>query len=145
MDKNQDLSFRVFSVFHHHSNAYENLYVASNILYKDGMSAWCADCHGNFHGSGNTGSPEPWFRHPQDETINGAIYADYTYWSGSISNRVPVEAYNVSVTLPSDIPSDYDEVFCLSCHEAHGSANKYGLVYADGSKMLSTCQQCHNQ
>lgn len=121
-------------------NAPAQVYVPANILYRSGMSDWCNDCHTNFHGNNETGSPEPWFRHPQDLTIYGRTYADYSYWEGTITNRVEVES-------PSDIlvPSADDEVFCLSCHKAHGSANKSSLIYADGNTTLSTCQQCHNQ
>ncbi len=121
-------------------NSPAQVYVPSNVIYQSGMSDWCNDCHTNFHGASETGSPEPWFRHPQDITISGKSHADFTYWSGTISNRMEVES-------PTDlvVPSTDDEVFCLSCHKAHGSANKSSLIYADGVGMLSTCQQCHNQ
>lgn len=121
-------------------NSPAEVYAPSNILYRIGMSDWCNDCHTDFHGTSETGSPEPWFRHPQDVTIYGRNYADYNHWSGTIANRVEVES-------PYDmiVPSADDEVFCLSCHKAHGSANEANLIYADGGGMLSTCQQCHNQ
>lgn len=118
------------------------VYAPSNLKYKSGMSAWCNDCHGDFHGrtANEEGTAEPWLRHPQSEPLSGAYGADYAHWSGTIDNRVPVET-------PSDdaIPSTDDRVFCLSCHKAHGSAHEDGLIYADGSARLSTCQQCHNQ
>ncbi len=122
-------------------NSPADVYVPSNVLYRSGMSEWCNDCHTDFHGAteSETGSSEPWFRHPQDLTINGTSHADYNYWSGDISNRVEVES-------PSEtIPGLDNEVFCLSCHKAHGSAYKSSLIYADENRMLSTCQQCHNQ
>jgi predicted CXXCH cytochrome family protein len=121
-------------------NRPDDVYVPANILHRSGMSYWCNDCHPNFHGTSETGSPEPWFRHPQNLTISGKSHADYTYWNGIINNRVEVAS-------PDDmmVPSPDDEVFCLSCHKAHGSANKSTLIYADGARMLSTCQQCHNQ
>ncbi len=121
-------------------NSPADVYTPSNITYRKGMSEWCKDCHSDFHGAAKTGSPEPWFRHPQDLTINGRNYADYNHWSGIISDRVPAQSPN-----DTTVPSPDDEVFCLSCHKAHGSANKYSLIFADGNKMLSTCQQCHNQ
>lgn len=117
-----------------------DVYVPSNILYRSGMSDWCNDCHPDFHGASETGSPEPWFRHPQDLTISGKSHADYTNWSGIINNRVELESPNDTI-----VPSTDDEVFCLSCHKSHGSANESSLIYADGTRMLSTCQQCHNQ
>ena len=117
------------------------VYIPTNVIYKSGMSDWCNDCHPNFHGDTETGYPEPWFRHPQDATINGSDYADYTHWwNGTISNRIEVESPDDSL-----VPSIDDQVFCLSCHKAHGSDRKSNLIYADDSRMLSTCQQCHNQ
>ena len=118
----------------------DSVYVESNILYQSGMSNWCNDCHPDFHGT-----TIPDFRHPQDVTIYQKNYADYNYWSGNILNRVRVQADNATVLTPNDIPSFYDQVFCLSCHKAHGSDKKSSLIYADGAEMLSTCQQCHNQ
>lgn len=119
-----------------------SVYIPGNVLYKSGMSAWCNDCHQDFHGKSGReeGNTEPWLRHPQDEQIFGAYGADYSHWSGAISNRVEVES-------PEDdfIPSADDEVFCLSCHKAHGSDFGSSLIYADGVTKISTCQQCHNQ
>ena len=121
-------------------NTPAQVYVPANVTYKSGMSDWCNDCHPNFHGDSETGYPEPWFRHPQDLTISGSDYADYDHWDGTISHRIEVES-------PSDsqVPSTDDQVFCLSCHKAHGSDRKSSLIYADDNRMLSTCQQCHNQ
>lgn len=118
------------------------VYIPSNLKYKSGMSQWCNDCHTNFHGrtTGEEGTASPWFRHPQEKQISGSTDADFTYWSGTITNRVPVQT-------PTDdtIPSTDDQVFCLSCHKTHGSANRSGTIFADGTTLLSTCQQCHNQ
>jgi hypothetical protein len=121
-------------------NSPADVYVPSNIVYRSGMGDWCNDCHPNFHGASETGAPEPWFRHPQDATIYGHSHADYTHWSGTISNRIKVESPNDTI-----VPSADDKAFCLSCHKAHGSANPSSLIYAGGVGMLSTCQQCHNQ
>jgi predicted CXXCH cytochrome family protein len=118
------------------------VYIPSNVFPKAGMSAWCGACHGQFHGrtSSEEGTGSPWFRHPQDQTISSAPHADYGFWSGTVANRVPVQS-------PSDntVPSNDDQVFCLSCHRAHGSANRSALIFADGATPGSTCQQCHNK
>ncbi len=118
------------------------VYAPANLLYKSGMSAWCSSCHPNFHGKngGGEGLTEPWLRHPQDSRISGAYGLDYAHWSATIPDRVPVQTPQDDV-----IPSADDEVFCLSCHKAHGSDRKAGLIFADGATMLSTCQQCHNE
>ncbi len=120
----------------------QQVYKPGNLKYKSGFSAWCNDCHTNFHGrtAGEEGTAEPWLRHPQAQQISGSYGADYAHWSGNLSGRVPAET-----PTDNDIPSADDRVFCLSCHKAHGSANRAGLIHADGSTRLSTCQQCHNQ
>jgi predicted CXXCH cytochrome family protein len=119
----------------------EQVYIPSNIVYRSGMSEWCSDCHPDFHGADDTGSPEPWFRHPQESTVSGGGHADYDHWEGaSVLNRIQVQSPDDTI-----IPSPDDQVFCLSCHKTHGSEHKSSLILADGDRMLSTCQQCHNQ
>lgn len=118
------------------------VYVGSNIVYKSGMSQWCGACHGDFHGRTNSGegTGSPWLRHPQDQSVWGSPHADFGFWSGTVVNRVPVQSPNDDL-----IPTNDDQVFCLSCHKAHGSANRAALFFADGSTLTSTCQQCHNK
>lgn len=107
------------------------VYVPSNIIYKSGVSSWCAKCHGE---------PDPQSDHPVDRTMWGALQASYTKWASTTSPRVPV-------TSPTDnvIPSHDDQVNCLSCHKAHGSPNYKTLIYANGADLDSTCVECHNQ
>lgn len=105
------------------------VYVPSNIIYKSGISQWCSTCHGTPHSD-----------HAGDPTIWGGANASYTAWTSVILPRVPV----LSPT-DSTIPSHDDKVQCLSCHKAHGSNNPKTTIYADGSTLDSTCQECHNQ
>jgi predicted CXXCH cytochrome family protein len=118
------------------------VYIPSNLVFKSGMSQWCNACHSNFHGktSGEEGFQSPWFRHPQDQTISTGRNVEVSYWRGSLPDRVPVQSPTDNV-----IPSDDDQVFCLSCHKAHGSRNKSTVIFADGATLNSTCQQCHYQ
>lgn len=104
------------------------VYVPGNVIYKSGISKWCAQCHGPSNG------------HPVDKTISGAPFADYPTWVSVALPRVPVHS-------PADnvIPSVDDQVNCLSCHKAHGSDNYATTIYADGASIDSTCQECHNQ
>ena len=117
------------------------VYVGGNVVHKGGMSKWCGRCHGDYHGrtSGQEGTQSPWLRHPQEQTISTSTHVDFTYWLGPQTNRVVVQS-------PTDdlVPSADDQVFCLSCHKAHGSPNRAALVFADGSRQSSTCDQCHN-
>lgn len=104
------------------------VYVDGNTRYRTGMSAWCGTCHGgDFHGN------------HYDATLSTSPWTDYAYWSGPIVNRVRVQN-----PVDPTVPSADDQVFCGSCHRAHGSANPFGHVYADGATLDSTCQQCHN-
>ena len=123
------------------TNASE-VYTPSNLLDRSGMGEFCNSCHDEFHGKspGEEGSQRPWLRHPLEVTISGAPNADYAHWSGPIPNRVRVET-------PTDdlVPSPDDRVSCLSCHKAHGSGRPDSLIYADGQRRRSTCQQCHDQ
>ena len=117
------------------------VYIPSNLTDKSGFSAWCNDCHGDFHGrtASEEGVAYPWLRHPQEEPMVGSQGAAGAHWLGPITNRVRAESPTDAV-----IPSADDQVFCLSCHKAHGSGRPSALISADGSSILSTCEQCHD-
>jgi predicted CXXCH cytochrome family protein len=108
------------------------VYVPRNITYKSGISAWCSKCHGTtIHQTSD---------HPVERTIWNAAAASYASWVTTTLPRVPVQS-----PMDNNLPSQDDQVFCLSCHKAHGSNNPNALIYADGTTRDSTCQQCHNQ
>jgi predicted CXXCH cytochrome family protein len=107
------------------------VYTRSNVIYKSGVSEWCRNCHATH---------EPSTDHPIDALIWGASHANYARWAAATLTRVPVSS-------PTDdvIPSGDDRVNCLSCHKAHGSPNTKTLIFADGSTLNSTCEECHDQ
>jgi len=110
------------------------VYVASNLAYRSGTSAWCMDCHDAYPDAVAAGT-----KHPTDRRIEGAAQASWAVWAAvDPTVRVRVES-------PADpqVPSADDQVFCLSCHKAHGSPNADALIYADRVTMDSTCAQCH--
>jgi hypothetical protein len=111
------------------------VYVPSNLLDKTGISAWCNTCHDPE--APPTGSVSG---HPVNRTIWGSVMADYTRWSGSIQNRV-----RSGNPIDDVVPSNDDQVICLSCHKAHGNDQPDGLIYADGQTLDSTCGECHSQ
>ena len=119
-----------------------SVYVQTNVVFKSGVSAWCGSCHGEFHGRTATqeGTGSPFLRHPQNQTISSSRNADFPYWSTALANRIPVQS-------PTDdvVPSFDDQVMCLSCHKAHGSANSAATIFSNGASLTSTCQQCHNE
>jgi hypothetical protein len=148
-------------------------YATSNIRYRQsqvgssdvGLSEWCGGCHGDFHGlggatnmggstGGDTGSSR-WLRHParyvtQAEGVTNR-HIDSGHWFSSLASRVPV--VSPSDTIPGTASGSDNEVFCGSCHKAHGSQNRKGLIFdndstpaaEDGTSLNQTCQQCHYQ
>jgi predicted CXXCH cytochrome family protein len=121
----------------------DQVYLRSNVSYQAGGSQWCVDCHDQITTAHVAGAGSSLAAHPWDRSIGGGALTgvtDLAWWMGSIPNRVPVQ--NPLVPTP---PADTDQVFCLSCHKAHGSPNPAALIYADGLTLTSTCQQCHNQ
>lgn len=131
-----------------------SLYVQNNI------GAWCADCHDQLSTNSTGGAPAHFRGHPSDVPI-GAIgaHTDVANWTGSGSQAntgfgtdvndsiagIPRLRYG-SPSGSNTIPGNSDTVSCLSCHKAHGSKYKHGLVWPlqqTGADMLSGCQQCH--
>lgn len=143
-------------------------YSVSNMSYTsstNGLAAWCQGCHTNFHGSpgvanmggapgGDTpGSSSYWFRHPtMGITMAQGVtnhHIDATYWFSSALSRIPV--VSPSGMIPGTSGGSDNEVFCGSCHKAHGSTHRYGLIWddpttsavEDGTLARQTCQACH--
>ncbi len=149
-------------------------YAVDNIVYRQtqvgttdfGLSEWCSGCHGDYHGiggSGNmggsaTGDPNagsPWLRHPvRGVTMAQGVtnkHIDPGHWfdTASVKSRIPV--VSPSGVVPGISAGSDNQVFCGSCHKAHGSNHRAGLIYdndatvvpEDGTSLNQTCQQCH--
>lgn len=95
--------------------------------YNSGMSAWCGNCHGDFHGGG---SPAV-LRHPTGVGVGGTIAANYGVYNGTghydgdptLSYLSLVAFEDPAVTTTStDGPSSSSRVMCLTCHRAHASS-----------------------
>jgi len=113
-----------------------------------GISELCAECHGQFHGSGNTGSATPFTRHPTDNLLSDAsgwtmasVTVDYDntpFAFDSPSGKTTTEAYTTSAA----------NVSCLSCHRAHGSAYvdilRWEYDVTPGSGTTTKCLACHH-
>ncbi len=148
-------------------------YATGNIRYRQaqagtgdfGLSEWCSGCHGDYHGiggaanmggstAGDTGNAR-WLRHPtRDVTMAEGVtnkHVSSTRWFAALASRVPV--VSPGGTIPGIAGSSDNEVFCGSCHKAHGSTNRKGLIFdddatataEDGTALMQTCQQCHDQ
>jgi len=141
--------------------------------YKSGMSAWCANCHGDFHQA----SGSPGLRHPSGEVMNSAaVTYDLYNGTGSINGGNHSTAYLKEVPfedLAADTnstlgPTGISQVSCVSCHRAHASANQdagrwdFGLTFLneDGQvsgwgninpwagqawEQRSLCNKCHKK
>ena len=116
--------------------------------YYSNFSIWCGTCHSNpdgagtgFHGSSKSdpdvGDGFNWLRHPTDSDLGSAIASNY----GLVYDwEYPVEDTNQNGTVELT-----DEVFCLSCHRAHGT------LYYDTTRWDNTqpsgigtgCNKCH--
>lgn len=145
-------------------------YAVGNVHYTaagdGGLSAWCAGCHGDFHGAGgaptlggstlgdtNQAAVSPWLRHPTFGLTMSQAYSnqhiDSRRWFSALASRAPV--VSPSRIIPGSPAGSDNEVFCGSCHKTHGSTHRYGLLWddadtatpEDGTAQMDTCQQCH--
>lgn len=148
-------------------------YEAANVAYPAPLSggAWaevtnmCIDCHHKFFAPWNTdngGTPNgfsPYHRHPGTNTESGGSYpinrsgahTDAANWvsggAGFTVARLPFTAPGANDFASASTVAATNEVFCLSCHKAHGSENPFSLRWDYGSRTATGaagCQQCHN-
>lgn len=98
---------------------------ANHNAYQGGMSAWCGNCHGEYHSSG-TG-----FQHPSDRTI-GDMVNQYDRYNGSADPRggnaataylpeVPFEDPGNTISGTAG-PTSRSRISCITCHRAHGTS-----------------------
>jgi hypothetical protein len=133
----------------------------------------CIDCHhGITDGSANGNrytNPDldwHWNRHPNTNTESGAYRpisglpgdpihsADSTHWFNGqgqefSEGRMPFIVKEAHDYATASAVNYNNEVFCLSCHQAHGSANSFGMRWdpanSDGIMSTAGCRQCHTQ
>lgn len=143
---------------------------ANHTAYQGGMSAWCGNCHGNFHNNGTM------LIHPSGSTIGGTIATTYGLYNGSsnISGGNPATAYlaqtpfedPANTTTSTAGPTASSQVSCITCHRSHATSapdagrwdfNIPGLAedgHESGSYALpnpydvyqrSLCNKCHKK
>ena len=93
--------------------------------YQSGVSAWCANCHGEFHES------DP-HKHVTGFPLQDEIASNYNLYNGTedITGGDLLTAYlaavpfeDPSMTFTSTMgPSATSKVMCLTCHRAHASS-----------------------
>lgn len=129
------------------------------------MAAWCAGCHGNFHGA--VGGPEiggvpagggfdEFVRHPAAGVNIGAVGGGHSSLSLFNNHTNKVKVMSPTGVWGATHPSDVTPT-CVSCHKAHGNGNGFGLIYRQGTGTLTEngdtagnqledlCGQCHVQ
>lgn len=123
----------------------------------DSISAFCGNCHGNFHGLANTtdSGTSPFKRHPTDEeaviaNIDGAGFIP----TSTQLNETPfafttLEITGMLTTNMTGYTSALGKASCMSCHRAHGTAEKdilrftYSTMNAGDTINNNGCETCH--
>ena len=98
----------------------------THTAYRSGMSAWCGNCHGDFHNNNTK------LIHPSGSTLGGTIANTYNLYNGSddLIGGAQATAYLEAVAFedPSAIvngtggPGASSQVSCITCHRAHASS-----------------------
>jgi hypothetical protein len=154
-----------------------NIYRApSTATANDGISGWCSQCHDKWHEIETPGnvSGDDWKRHPVanalvDSSTGSGAGIDIVRWShyneGGDTSKGPY-SNTTGTKLPAAqtdggdkyyANTDADQVFCLSCHFAHGgpffdalrwdytSSVSFGVQTGNAVASNQGCQQCHNR
>jgi hypothetical protein len=144
----------------------------SHTAYQGGMSAWCGNCHGDFHNEAGGA-----LIHPSGSTLGGTIAAKYNLYNGTTDQTggTSVDAYLAAVpfedaantTSSTEGPTAASQVSCITCHRAHATsapdATRWDMnvtfLHEDGVEsgsylipdpygdlnQRSLCNKCHNK
>ncbi|MFZ5995784.1 MAG: hypothetical protein ACOYU4_12460 [Thermodesulfobacteriota bacterium] len=128
-----------------------NVYIAGTS--NDTISKLCANCHGDFHGTG-TGSGSPWQRHPTDVELP----ISWDARGDAISSDVDCKYNPFGFVSGATDTTGAKYATCLSCHRAHGTASYdilrfgYNTALGDastgqsaGSGNMYGCLGCHSK
>ena len=113
------------------------------VQYGQGMSSWCLSCHSAFNDNANM--------HPTNVPVPMATYNSYKAsgdFTGVVATAfdalVPFERGiadgsdpALAVTSTVGVEDATDQVMCLSCHRAHGSAFENGLRWDDSTEFIA--------
>ncbi len=110
----------------------ETVYASSNVRYLSGFTQWCQDCHDQYS---HYHVDVTFERRPE-------YYVNYAANALSASGN-PLPRPRVQTPLVETVPDATNQIFCLSCHKAHGGAMPHGVVYPDPTDSSSLCARCH--
>lgn len=103
--------------------------------YRSGFSQWCMDCHdqASAHYSNHL------------DTLISSGAAPLTNWMATrySSSGTALPRSRVQTPLVATVPDGSNQVFCLTCHKAHGTANASAVFLPDPTDANSLCAQCH--
>jgi hypothetical protein len=144
----------------------------NHTAYRGGMSAWCANCHGDYHNNGAQ------LVHRSGVAMGASIANTYSLYNGTAdpTGGNPATAYipavafeDAAMTVSSTAgPTATSQVSCISCHRAHASSapnigrwdfnwteyseegvesGSYAIPnpYAPDNAQRSLCNKCHHQ
>jgi len=108
------------SIYHgHESNSRHS-------AYKAGVSAWCGNCHGDYHANSSQ------LIHPSGVALGSEIVNRYNLYNGTSDQDGGDQASAYLAAVPfEDSGADYtssqgpgasSKVMCLTCHRAHASS-----------------------
>jgi hypothetical protein len=140
-------------------------YARDNMGYRSGMSAWCSSCHDQVAANLPAAPPAHFNAHPTRAAMGGysdSRHVDAGHWlagkgegflednpiSGEGTARLPFLQPGATDFATSRQVLGTNELFCGSCHAAHGTTFTRDLrwPYVEGGvNYLSGCQQCHNK
>ena len=143
---------------------------SNHTAYHGGMSAWCGNCHGDFHNNNTM------LIHPSGSALGG-IAQTYNLYNGTSDQTggtqatayLPDVAFEdpAMTTSSTTGPVGGSQVSCITCHRAHGSSgpdagrwdHNVTFLHEDGVEsgsyqipdpygdlnQRSLCNKCHNK
>jgi hypothetical protein len=144
---------------------------ANHTAYQGGMSAWCGNCHGDFHNNNTK------LIHPSGSTLGGGIAQAYNLYNGTSDQTGGVQATAYLAAVPFEDaantttstagPTASSQISCITCHRAHATsapdATRWDMnvtfLHEDGVEsgsyaipdpyndlnQRSLCNKCHNK
>lgn len=126
------------------SSTNHNIYASDTT---NGISTFCARCHGGFHGTANTGNASPFTRHPTENDVTGDSATVVVNYEQTPFAFAPANFGSVSPTTAYTATNA--KVMCLSCHKTHGSAYAdllrfdYTAIDVGSGTNDGGCENCH--